>query len=229
MMSERPDTTGLDLAGRIPLMRESEPVETLVASLAERDGTYRAERLSGLHNPWGFAHGLTDPWPFLDLCESPEIVELTTGLIGPDILLWDSELYADPSRYRDFVAAGREGRYWPVDPLVGALVLVSFSPTGRQVIGIRLDDLSERGLPAIDMDHPLYVIRLMSARSHFVRDPDHPAHQACMREQVLINFVERPLWLLSGENAGGSDLTRGFSPATPTWARSAAPGSNEEN
>lgn len=224
-------TTAVDqaqLAGRFPLTPARLPVREAVARIVARKATIRQERLSGIHNPWGHAIGLTDPWSFLDLCESDMVVDAARGMLGPDIILWDSELFVEASSYAQFVSQGMEGRYWPVTPLAGAVVLVPVwreSPTAKAV------DLQEIGPPALagfDPAEPLYVVRLMPAMSRFDRDPDHPANRACMEEQVLVNYSNRPLWLLSGTDRASNDLVSGFAPAVPVWASGALPTEEEE-
>lgn len=216
-------TNGLDLAGRVSLMPARLPANEAVARIVARKAAIRQERLSGLHNPWGHAVDLTDPWIFLDLCESRAVVDVANGLIGPDVILWDSELFAEADAYAGFLREGREGRYWPATRLAGAVLVL---PVGRgepPVRGARLDEIGPDLLEGINPSEPLYVVRLMPATSHFDRDPQHPAHRACMEEQVLINYANRPLWLLSGTDRANNDLVTGFAPAVPVWASGARP------
>jgi hypothetical protein len=218
----------LNLAGRLPLMPGRLTVREAVTEIVGRGSAIRQERLSGLHNPWGHSIGLTDPWVFLELCESDLVAEAARALVGPDVILWDSELFCEASRYAAFVEQGREGRYWPVDPLAGALVLL---PVGRETMkatAVMLTDIAPFSLDAFAADEPLYVVRLMPATSRFMRDPAFPANRICMEEQVLINYSNRPLWLISGSDRAGNDLVTGFAPSVPVWASGALPSANEE-
>lgn len=221
-------TDSLDLAGRVPLMPARLPLREAVAAIVARKAAIRQERLSGMHNPWGHGIGLTDPWTFLDLCESDLVLDAARKVLGPDIILWDSELFAQASRYLEFVRQGKEGRYWPVSPLAGALVLVPLGRDGQTAEAVRLDEMAPQALAAFDEGEPLYVVRLMPATSRFERDPGHPANRACMEEQVLINYANRPLWLLSGTDRAGNDLVSGFAPAVPVWASGSLPAEKEE-
>ena len=65
----------LDLAGRVPLTPARLPVREAVARIVGRKASIRQERLSGIHNPWGHGIALTDPWAFLELCESALVVD----------------------------------------------------------------------------------------------------------------------------------------------------------
>lgn len=192
------------------------PAQEAVARLLAMQPPPRRERLSGIHNPWGLAAGLTDPWRFLDLCESAPVADAFERVIGPDIVLWDSELYLHARDYRAFVADGREGRYWPAKPLAGAVALIALG--ARPALHVM--DVQGLSLPAgfVADDAPLYVIRAMPASSTFSRDPNTPANRTAMQEQLLINYTTRPLWLLRGEDRAGNDFVTGFASDPPRWA-----------
>ncbi|VTU39952.1 hypothetical protein H4CHR_04874 [Variovorax sp. PBS-H4] len=182
--------------------------------LAQRARRPRRERLSGLHNPWRHGDPLVDPWLLLDLCEDPAVVDGVEALVGPDIVLWDTELYLEAAAYQRFVEEGREGRYWPAMPLAGAVVLVA---AARPLACVDLARVAE-DLPALDLASPLYVLRYMPGTSHFVRDGRALANWVAMEEQPLINYTTRPLWLVRGEDRASSDFVTGFSPPVPRWA-----------
>jgi len=218
----------LDLAGRISLTPARLPVREAVDRIVDRKSTIRQEKLSGIHNPWGHCIGLTDPWSFLDLCESALVIDAAKKVIGPDVILWDSEFFPEASRYGAFAGEGREGRYWPVTPLAGVVVLVAVGRKPPEVRAVGLKEIGPDVLASFDASEPLYVVRLMPATSRFDRDPNHPANRACMEEQVLINYSNRPLWLLSGADRANNDLVSGFAPAVPVWASGAMPSEREE-
>jgi hypothetical protein len=177
----------------------------------------RPERLAGLHNPWSNTATLTNAWAFLDLCEHPLMLECVTELIGPDVILWDSQLYRRPADYQSFVAGRREGRYWPVRPLAGAVSIVSLSEPAP-VLHADVRKLSHIPLSELDTEAPAYVVRYMPATSRFVRDPQFRANWIAMEEQPLINYTTRPLWLVGGVDRAGNDFVSGFSENAPNWA-----------
>ena len=226
MTTANPDQ--LDLAGRVSLTPARLPVREAVARIVARKAAIRQERLSGIHNPWGHVIGLTDPWSFLDLCESEVVVDAARKIIGADVILWDSELFAETGSYAEFLRKGLEGRYWPVSPLAGAIVLLPVGRENPQAKAIRLEELGAEALDGFDAAEPLYVVRLMPATCRFDRDPNHPANRACMEEQVLVNYSNRPLWLLCGTDRADNDLVSGFAPAVPVWASGALPSEREE-
>lgn len=185
--------------------------------LAARHDEIRPERLSGIHNPWGPGAGLVDPWTFLGLCEAEPILDRVAAVLGNDLVLWDSELVLRASRYKDFVANKREGRYWPVDPLAGAVALC---PMGGddEAKAVAVPGISPADLADCDPEEPLYVIRYMAGTSRFRRDPGFSPNRVALEEQVLLNFLARPLWLVRGDDRAGNDFVTGFAPATPRWA-----------
>jgi len=192
------------------------------AALCNHTPSLRQERLSGIHNPWGQGAGYTNPWIFLDLCENEAIIAAAQVQFGCDILLWDSELYLQAADYAHFLEARGEGRYWPLVPLAGGVVLVPLHDADKRIHAVGLDCLTPQTIHIFSADQPLYVIRLAPASSHFERNPRHHAHRLCMEEQVLMNYAERPLWLLSGQDHGDNDFVGGFSPLTPQWAQQSA-------
>lgn len=193
-----------------------EPVARQVARLHLHRPGIRPERLSGIHNPWGPAAGLVHAWALLGICEAEPIVAKVAEILGEDIVLWDSELRLRAATYAALVADGREGRYWPVDPLAGAVALCPIS--GGQPIVCPVPGVGAADLAGFDPDEPLNVIRYMSARSRYRRDAEFAPNRIAAEEQVLINFRTRPLWLVRGEDRAGNDFVTGFAPAVPRWA-----------
>jgi hypothetical protein len=200
------------------LAQRIESVRSIAQAIAAKRPPLRSERLSGMHNPWGLAAGLADAWSFLDLCEHPALLDQVEQLVGPDIVLWDSQLYLQGAGYLQFASDGREGRYWPVEPLAGALALVSLGDAAQTLVCVELASTSLDRLAALDARAPLYVIRYLPATSRFVRDASFPANRIAMEEQPLINYATRPLWLVRGLDRAGNDFVTGFSPPVPRWA-----------
>ncbi|MEW6436372.1 MAG: resolvase [Pseudomonadota bacterium] len=216
-----------NLAGSTSLLPPRRSARDVVASIVKHKATIRQERLSGIHNPWGHCASLADPWAFLDLCESDLVLGPARKLLGSDIILWDSELFTETSLYSTFLQQTGEGRFWPVNPLAGAVVLLPLGREACEAKGVLLASIGPATLDVFDPHELLYVVRLIPATSRFERDPGHPAHRACMEEQVLVNYANRPLWLLSGVDKANNDLVTGFTPIVPMWA-SGLLGQNEE-
>ena len=196
------------LSGRFRAAQVKPVAQTARALAACRP---RQELLSGIHNPFGRAAALCDPWKFLDVCESPEMLDPVAALIGPDLVLWDSELYLDAGTWEH--ARPCEGRYWPADPLAGLVADISLATA--QVV---LADVRRAGSMPAAASGAHYVIRYMPATSLYSRDPRFPANRIAMEERPLVNYLNQPLWLVRGEDRAGSDFATGFAPVAPGWA-----------
>lgn len=168
-------------------------------------------RLSGVHNPFGRASALLDPWKFLDVCESAVLLDAVEALLGPDLILWDSELYLD-ARMWD-AARRHEGRYWPVDPLAGLIADIALA-SGQ----CTLEDVHRAARFPVAAAGAHYVIRYMPASSHYNRDPDYAANRLATEEHPLVNYQNRSLWLVRGVDRAANDFATGFAPAAPAWA-----------
>lgn len=167
-------------------------------------------QLSGAHNPFGRAAALFDAWKFLDVCESAVLLDAAEALLGPDVVLWDSELYLAA----DTLSAARpsEGRYWPVDPLAGLIVDISLASGACLFSDVDGTTHCSTVSPGAH-----YVIRYMPATSRFNRDPRYPANRRAMEERPLVNYLNRPIWLVRGEDRAGSDFATGFALSAPAW------------
>ena len=77
----------------IPFLREQSAV---ICQSAQK---IRPWLLWELHNPWSRAGLTADSWKFLDLCQSAELLQLITPLMGEDIILFDSQFARGPVRY----------------------------------------------------------------------------------------------------------------------------------
>jgi hypothetical protein len=171
----------------------------------------RQALLSGAHNPFGRAAALFDPWKFLDLCESEALLGAVEALVGPDLILWDSELYLDAEAWD--LARRHEGRYWPVEPLAGLIADIALASGESVLVDVRRAAEMPAASPGAH-----YVIRYMPATSRYNRDPHHAANRRAMEERPLVNYQNRPIWLVRGVDRAGSDFATGFAPAAPAWA-----------
>jgi len=109
---------------RIPddmLARMRAEVDDLIA----RHPDVRPELLSGPHNPWGQSAKIIGSWTWLEFCQFPEIVDMVEQLIGPDIILWGSQLFCKPASDGMAVPWHQDGQYWPIDPLATVTVRIA--------------------------------------------------------------------------------------------------------
>jgi hypothetical protein len=69
------------------------------------------------HIPAGGAHGAAAAAEWLEYCTNPQILDLVEQLIGPDIILWGSQVFCKPARIGREVPWHQDGQYWPIKPL----------------------------------------------------------------------------------------------------------------
>ena len=196
--------------------------------------------LSGIHNPFGLAGRAVDSWGLLDICQSPAIVDAVEALIGPDIVLWESELIdLPPGPPR--LAPHHDPAVWPVDPPGGVTVRIAITGSGPATGGLRYVPRRGRGFTHLRLrpgdvvfhDSRLavandenrgatagaeYLIRYMAADARYVRDADFPANRRAAQKAPLVNFARRPIWLVRGEDLAGNDFVTGFATTVGQWA-----------
>lgn len=148
------------------------------------------EILSGLHNPFGRAAPVVDSWALLEYCQSPDLLDAAETVIGPDIILWDSEFVRGPA------AAHHDPALWPLDPPLSV------------TLRARVDSVD-------GVDH---VIRYMPATARYNRDPTFPPNRRAAERAPLINYTRRPIWLVRGVDRAGNDFVTGFSSAVGQWS-----------
>lgn len=182
------------------------PLRAVAAGLAPRPP--RQDLLSGVHNPFGQHALVSHAWKFLDLAESAALLDRIEAAIGPDIVLWDSELHLSA-----WTPDPGEGRWWPVDPPAGAIAGVSLE-TGAVVIA---DIRRAGGAAAAGRGGAALVLRYMPSSSRFNRDPRFPPNRLAAEARPLVNYARRPLWLVRGEDRAGNDFVTGFMTPAARW------------
>ena len=66
---------------------------------------------------------------FLDLARDPQIVELVSGVVGEDILLWGCHVFCKPAGEGFETPWHQDGHYWPIRPLATCTVWVALEPS----------------------------------------------------------------------------------------------------
>ena len=184
---------------------------------------------------------LYDSWSFLELCQTPALLDRVTELIGPDIVLFDSGWLPDPSlargagtdtAHRELVS---DAARFPVEPLAGATVLVAFAKetdAGLSVdlgsiqlpfesgvvcalearVAYRVCGLDEAELPSV------YVARYFPGTARYLRDPALAVHRDLTERFPLLNYARLPLWLVRGEDRASNDFVTGFNVRAAYWS-----------
>jgi hypothetical protein len=200
-----------------------------------------------LHNPWSRAAASFDSWGFLDLCHSTPLVEEITAMIGPDVILYNSQWLPDPWRsIAPEADLESDAHRCPVEPLHGVTVLIycadplenatqfKYAPGSHQ----RVADLPEEAQLLLEPGDVLivdsnlkycvchakepatpvtYAIHYFPATSRYVRDPNAPVHRALTERYPLLNYAKLPLWLIHGTDRANNDFVTGFNVRAPYW------------
>ncbi len=203
------DNSGwVDIAAVLPgkvLQPLREAAGTLLGTAPHQD------MLSGIHNAFGYHACREQAWSFLDVAERHELLDCVEDVLGPDIVLWDSELYLDR-----LTLSLDEASIWPVDPLAGVIAAVAME--SGNVLMLDIARFQSHG-SVLQKCHEgaWYVIRYMPATSLFDRNPRSLANRRAAQVRPLVNYAKRPLWLARGEDRRGNDFATGFSLPAARW------------
>jgi hypothetical protein len=239
---------------RAGLWRAADPVPEnllrfLQAESARLGGQINAPRpwhYAELHNPWARAAAVYDSWGFLDICQSPTLVEKIATLIGMDIILFDSQWLPNRWDSRDDESTWESDAHrFPVDPRAGLTALIGCADVQPHAVHIdyrhpdrhtgdphAYDSLElERGnIVIVDCEVPYrvrsspessfptaYAVRYFPASSRYTRDPAAPVHRALTERYPLFNYAQMPLWLVHGQDRAGNDFVTGFNVRAGFW------------
>jgi hypothetical protein len=89
--------------------------EKLVSAHVERAGAGRADNGEGVK-------GVAE---FLALAQEPSIVELVSGVLGEDLILWGAHVFCKPAGEGYETPWHQDGHYWPIRPLATCTVWVA--------------------------------------------------------------------------------------------------------
>lgn len=118
-------------AWRLPATR----VDTMRAALDDliaRNPGVRPEKLVSAHIEGDNGEGVRGSAAFLELARDPEIVELVSGVIGEDVVLWGCHVFCKPPVEGYETPWHQDGHYWPIRPLANCTVWVALEPSTRE-------------------------------------------------------------------------------------------------
>jgi hypothetical protein len=216
----------------------------------------RPEQLVGAHVARSDDSGVRGRVELLECARHPDLLDMAEQILGPDLIVWGSQVFSKPAGDGMAVPWHQDGAYWPMRPLATVTAWIAIDPATRENGCLRVIPGSHRqglfehqGLAANDMalsreladgafdpreavDVELepgqvslhdallihgsnanpsgrrrcgYAIRYMPATSHFDRAlaPTRIAHNQ------VIDFSQRPIWLVRGEDRAGNDFAIG--------------------
>jgi hypothetical protein len=113
---------------RLPATRMALMVEALEGLLKANPGV-RPEKLVSAHIEGDNGEGVRGSRAFLDLARDPEIVELVSGVLGEDIILWGCHVFCKPAVEGYETPWHQDGHYWPIRPLANCTAWVALEPS----------------------------------------------------------------------------------------------------
>ncbi|RST51370.1 phytanoyl-CoA dioxygenase family protein [Variovorax sp. MHTC-1] len=109
---------------RLPPARVAQMREALDALIRNNPGV-RPEKLVSAHVEGDNGEGVRGSRQFLELAMDPEIVELVSGVIGEDVVLWGCHVFCKPAAEGYETPWHQDGHYWPIRPLANCTVWVA--------------------------------------------------------------------------------------------------------
>ena len=116
---------------RLPPARVASMRAALDALIAGNPGV-RPEKLVSAHIEGDNGEGVKGSAQFLDLARDPEIVELVSGVIGEDVILWGCHVFCKPAAEGFETPWHQDGHYWPIRPLANCTVWVALEESTKE-------------------------------------------------------------------------------------------------
>jgi hypothetical protein len=129
---------------RLPAPRVAQMAAALDELLRLNPGV-RPEKLVSAHVEGDNGEGVRGVSQFLDLARDPEIVELVSGVIGEDVILWGCHVFCKPAGQGYETPWHQDGHYWPIRPLATCTVWVALEPSTRENGCLRVIPRSHAG------------------------------------------------------------------------------------
>src|SRR5215831_21245406 len=108
----------------LPPAQVAELRDALEQLLRDNPGV-RPEKLVSAHIEGDNGEGVRGSRRFLELATDPEIVELVSGVIGEDVILWGCHVFCKPAVEGYETPWHQDGHYWPIRPLANCTVWVA--------------------------------------------------------------------------------------------------------
>src|SRR3954471_7436764 len=131
-------------AFRLDATRTSAMRDALDELIARNPGV-RPEKLVSAHIEGDNGEGVRGSAAFLELARDPEIVDLVSGVIGEDVILWGCHVFCKPPVDGYETPWHQDGHYWPIRPLANCTVWVALEPSTRANGCLRVIPRSHRG------------------------------------------------------------------------------------
>ena len=113
-----------------------ERIRSTVARLIEANPHVRPEQLAVPHVPGGAGANIRSGQALrnelLGYAHEPAILDRLEQLIGPDIMLWSSQVFHKPPGDGMAIPWHQDGEYWPLRPHANCTVWIALDPSTRE-------------------------------------------------------------------------------------------------
>ena len=213
-------------AAQVATLREA------LDELLRRNPGVRPEKLVSAHIEQASAPGATDNGEgvrgvaaFLDLARDPEIVDLVSGVLGDDVILWGAHVFCKPAGEGYETPWHQDGHYWPIRPLATCTVWLALEPSTQANGCLRVIPGSHHGQrlhPHLHEDRADLTLQQRLAEGAF--DEDDAVHIELQPGQMSLHDVH----MIHGAAANTSPQRRTgialrYMPATSHFDRGLKP------
>ena len=115
-------------AFRLPVAQVAAMASALDELLRDNPGV-RPEKLVSAHIEGDNGEGVRGSRAFLTLARDPQIVELVSGVLGEDVILWGCHVFCKPAAEGYETPWHQDGHYWPIRPLATCTAWVALEPS----------------------------------------------------------------------------------------------------
>ena len=116
---------------RLPAAHVAAMVEAL-ETLLRLNPNVRPEKLVSAHIEGDNGEGVKGSRAFLELARDPEIVDLVSGVLGDDVILWGCHVFCKPAVEGYETPWHQDGHYWPIRPLATCTAWVALEPSLKE-------------------------------------------------------------------------------------------------
>jgi len=99
-----------------------------VEALIDANADVRPEQLVGAHIKKSQDTGVRGRDELLEFARNPDLLDIAEQLIGPDLILWGSQVFSKPASDGMAIPWHQDGQYWPMRPLATVTVWIAVDP-----------------------------------------------------------------------------------------------------
>lgn len=209
----------------VPSYRVPEERMAALAAAAEEviaaNSDTRPEQLPNIHITNGSGTHLKGHPAFLDFALDEDLLDLVSGVIGEDIVMWGCQIFCKPGSDGMEVPMHQDGQYWPIRPLATCTVWIAIDASTTANGCLRV-------IPGSHLRHELRSHH-RSTRSDVVLDQELDAEvfdEAAARDVELQpgQMSLHDVYLIHGSHANSSPRRRAglalrYMPATSHFDR----------